>query len=108
MNWNLRKALGMLTTEELREDIIEKSIILGDWRIKTNNMYLKIRDGKDNEAPYVTYFFEHCQYCSEFLPESCFNKQGIINANAMLLCSKLRLRIKLLQEKSESKCSCNK
>lgn len=84
----------------------KKEKTLEEWRNETKNIYLKICGSEVNESPYITYFFKYCQYCDEFLPESCFNRQSIINVKAMLLCSKLRLNIKLLQD--ESKCNYNK
>ena len=98
MTWNLRKALGILAYDEhvAKEEADKKT--LEEWRSETENKYLKIRDNDTNASPYITYFFRYCRYCDEFLPENCFNEQSIINAKAMLLCSEVRLNMKLLQD----------
>ena len=76
----------------------KKEKTLEEWRIETKNKYLKIRDNKSDEPPYITYFFKHCQYCNAFIPHTCFNEQGKIHNDRMLICSQLRLNIKLLQD----------
>ena len=98
MTCNLRKALGILTYDEraAKEEASKKA--LEEWRNETKNIYSKICGNEANASPYITYFFKYCQYCDEFLPENCFNKQSLINAKAVLLCSKVRLNIKLLQD----------
>ena len=102
----LRKLFGLSTYDDHIEKENADKISLEKWRSETENIYLKIRGSKTNESPYVTYFFEHCQYCNEFKPYICFTKQGKVHIDRMLACSKLRLNIKLLQD--EPSCSCNK
>lgn len=72
---------------------------LEQWRSEIENRYLKIHDSKVNESPYITYFFNHCQYCNEFCPASCFDKKGNLHVKAFLICSKLRLNMKKLNER---------
>ena len=105
MMW-LKKLLGLQTYDELHEDKTKQEKTIEEWRSETENMYLKIRGSKENESPYTTYFFEHCQHCNGFLPDDCFSKHGKVYADRMLICSKLKLNIKLLQEQSGSLCSC--
>lgn len=72
---------------------------LGQWRERIESDILKIRGSKIIEDPYITYFFNYCVYCNQFSPDGCFNVTGMLYAEDVLYCSKLRLNNKLLQKK---------
>jgi hypothetical protein len=106
MTWNLRKLCGILTYDERidKEEADKKT--LEKWRNEIEDRCLNLRGSKISESPYITYFFKHCKYCCEFVPDGCFDNDGHVYINCILKCSKLRLNMKLLQ--NEPKCSCNK
>ena len=94
----LREFLGLSTYDDHIEKENADKISLEKWRSEIGDRCLILRGSKINESPYITYFFKHCQYCCEFVPNGCFDNDGHVYIDSILKCSKVRLNMKLLQD----------
>lgn len=100
MTW-YRKLLGLpeKSDELYKSKESEPEETLEQWRERVKDMFLKKHGSKITEDPCITYILNYCVHCNGFSPKECYNRNGSINTDVILTCSKLRLNNKLLQKK---------